>query len=117
MSGAGPGDIFQNSMTYGFFTWALVMHYVAYLAGLSFIPARPGNNWSMHLKIDSTLGRTDDVFIIREVNITPQHLKAELMRFPEVGQSYQIVLEGYHELIVKVELNNIFHYTIIKHRG
>jgi phenylacetate-CoA ligase len=71
----------------------------------------------MHLKIDSILGRTDDIFIIRGVNITPQHLKAELMRFPEVGQSYQIVVEGYDELIGKVELDNIFHYTIIKHRG
>jgi len=70
-----------------------------------------------HLKIDSILRRADDVCIIRGVNITPQHLKAELMRFPEVGQNYQIVVEGYHELIVKVELNNIFHYTIIKHRG
>lgn len=38
------------------------------------------------------------------------------MRFPEVGQNYHIVLEGYDELIVKVELNNIFHYTIIKQR-
>jgi len=26
MSGAGPGDILQNSMTYGLFTGALVMH-------------------------------------------------------------------------------------------
>jgi phenylacetate-CoA ligase len=45
MSGAGPGDIFQNSMTYGFFTGALGMHYGDYLAGLLVIPARPGNNW------------------------------------------------------------------------
>jgi phenylacetate-CoA ligase (EC 6.2.1.30) len=45
------------------------------------------------------------MFIIRGVNIFPQQIEAVLMRFPEVGQNYQIVLEGYDELIVKVELN------------
>ena len=45
MSGAGPGDILQNSMIYGLFTGALVMHYGAYLAGLLVIPVGPGNTW------------------------------------------------------------------------
>jgi len=255
MSGAGPGDILQNSMTYGLFTGALVMHYGAELAGLLVIPAGPGNTerqidlmrtfgttcvhmtpsyalyvsqvlqekgidprkdlrlkraylgaepyteetrrkienllgvsvfncyglsemggpgvgfecpvkkgfhiWEdaflveivnpetgepvkpgeigelvlttlrreampliryrtrdltrlipepcpcgrTHLRVDRILGRADDMFIIRGVNIFPQQIEAVLMRFPEVGQNYQIVLEGYDELIVKVELN------------
>jgi len=58
-----------------------------------------------HLRVDRILGRADDMFIIRGVNIFPQQIEAVLMRFPEVGQNYQIVLEGYDELIVKVELN------------
>jgi phenylacetate-CoA ligase len=58
-----------------------------------------------HLRVDRILGRADDMFIIRGVNIFPQQIEAVLMRFPEVGQNYQILLEGYDELIVKVELN------------
>ncbi len=255
MSGAGPGDILQNSMTYGLFTGALVMHYGAELAGLMVIPAGPGNTerqielmrtfgttclhmtpsyalyvatvlqekgidpqkdlslkraylgaepyteetrqkierllgvsvfncyglsemggpgvgfecpvkkgfhvWEdaflveivnpetgeplppgeigelvlttlrreampliryrtrdltriipepcpcgrTHVKLDRILGRADDMFIVRGVNIFPQRIEAVLMRFPEVAQNYQIVLEGYDEFIVKVELN------------
>lgn len=43
MTGATKGDILQNSMTYGLFTGAFVMHYGAEKVGILVIPAGPGN--------------------------------------------------------------------------
>jgi phenylacetate-CoA ligase len=43
MTGATPADVFQNMMTYGLFTGALVMHYGAEKVGMMVIPAGPGN--------------------------------------------------------------------------
>ncbi len=42
-TGAGPKDIFQNTMSYGLFTGGLGLHYGAERAGLLVIPAGPGN--------------------------------------------------------------------------
>lgn len=43
MTGAGPGDVFQNMMSYGLFTGGLVFHYGAEKAGVLVIPAGAGN--------------------------------------------------------------------------
>jgi phenylacetate-CoA ligase len=42
-TGAEPGDVFQNMMTYGLFTGGLGLHYGAERAGLLVIPASSGN--------------------------------------------------------------------------
>ena len=44
MTGIAPGDVFQNMMTYGMFTGALVTHYGAEKIGCLVIPAGPGNS-------------------------------------------------------------------------
>ena len=44
MTGATKKDVFQNMMTYGLFTGALVMHYGAEKVGCLVIPAGPGNS-------------------------------------------------------------------------
>ena len=44
MTGVTTDDIFQNMMTYGLFTGALVMHYGAEKVGCLVIPAGPGNS-------------------------------------------------------------------------
>ena len=43
MSGAKPGDVFQNAYGYGLFTGGLGMHYGAELMGLNTIPVSGGN--------------------------------------------------------------------------
>lgn len=43
LSGAKPGDIFQNAYGYGLFTGGLGMHYGAELMGLNTIPVSGGN--------------------------------------------------------------------------
>ena len=49
-------------------------------------------------------GRTDDMLIIRGVNIFPQQIERVLMSAPEVGRNYVIVIEGLDDLTVRVEL-------------
>ncbi|MEG2173635.1 MAG: phenylacetate--CoA ligase [Desulfovibrionaceae bacterium] len=47
-----------------------------------------------HRRIDRILGRADDMFIIKGVNIYPMQVEQVIMSFPEVGQNYLIVLEN-----------------------
>lgn len=60
-----------------------------------------------HRRIDRILGRSDDMFIMKGVNIYPMQIEQVLMAFPEVGQNYLIHLEkdGLKEILrVKVEV-------------
>jgi phenylacetate-CoA ligase len=49
-------------------------------------------------------GRTDDVLVVRGVNIYPQQIESVLMTLPQVGRNYVILLEGLDEMTVRVEL-------------
>jgi len=63
----------------------------------------------MHRRIDRIQGRTDDMFIIKGVNIYPMQIEQVVMGRPEVGQNYLIVLENNgpkEELRVKVEIRD-----------
>ncbi len=46
-----------------------------------------------HRRIDRILGRSDDMFILKGVNIYPMQIEQVLMGFPEVGHNYLIRLE------------------------
>lgn len=61
-----------------------------------------------HVKIARILGRSDDMFIVRGVNIFPQQVESVLMGIKGVAQNYQIILEGYDEMTVKVEVDREF---------
>lgn len=61
-----------------------------------------------HKRIDRILGRSDDMFILKGVNIYPMQIEEVLMRHKEVGQNYLIQLEqdGLRETLkVKVEIS------------
>lgn len=47
-----------------------------------------------HRRIDRILGRADDMFIIKAVNVYPMQIEQVIMTFPEVGQNYCILLEN-----------------------
>uniref|UniRef100_UPI00261EFD43 phenylacetate--CoA ligase family protein n=1 Tax=uncultured Desulfovibrio sp. TaxID=167968 RepID=UPI00261EFD43 len=47
-----------------------------------------------HRRMDRILGRADDMFIVKGVNIYPMQIEEVIMTFPEVGQSYLILLEN-----------------------
>jgi phenylacetate-CoA ligase len=61
-----------------------------------------------HVRISRIKGRTDDMLIVKGVNLYPSQIEDVLMSFPEVATTYQIVLEregSLDSLIVRVELN------------
>lgn len=64
-----------------------------------------------HRRLDRIKGRSDDMIIIKGVNIYPMQVEKVLMGIPEVGQNYLIVLErdGYlDQMRVKVEVKGEF---------
>ncbi|KAA6326801.1 Phenylacetate-coenzyme A ligase, partial [termite gut metagenome] len=63
-----------------------------------------------HIRIDRIKGRSDDMFIIKGVNIFPMQVEKILMQFPQLGNNYLITLEtkdSQDEMIVEVELNDL----------
>ncbi|MDR0892546.1 MAG: phenylacetate--CoA ligase [Mediterranea sp.] len=70
-----------------------------------------------HLRIDRIKGRSDDMFIIKGVNIFPMQVEKILVRFPELGSNYLITLEtanGQDEMVVEVELSDLSTDNYIK---
>lgn len=57
-----------------------------------------------HRRISRIIGRTDDMIILRGVNIFPQQIEKVLMGIRAVAQNYQIVLEAYDQMTVRVEI-------------
>jgi phenylacetate-CoA ligase len=57
-----------------------------------------------HRKITRILGRTDDMFIVKGVNIFPQQIENILMGIRGVAQNYRIVLESLDQMTVEVEI-------------
>lgn len=63
-----------------------------------------------HYRIDRIKGRSDDMFIIKGVNIFPMQVEKILMQFKQLGSNYLITLEngsGQDEMIVEVELSDL----------
>jgi phenylacetate-CoA ligase len=56
-----------------------------------------------HRRIQRIAGRTDDMLILRGVNIYPQQVERVLMSIPGVGSNYVILLEGLDEMTIRVE--------------
>jgi phenylacetate-CoA ligase len=57
-----------------------------------------------HRRFSRITGRSDDMLIVRGVNIYPQQIERVLMATPGIGRNYLIQLEGLDEMIIKVEL-------------
>ena len=66
-----------------------------------------------HRRMERIKGRTDDMLIVGGVNVFPSQIESVLMRIPEVGNNYQIVLEREENLdrmYIRVELySKMFH--------
>ncbi len=64
-----------------------------------------------HRRLDRIKGRSDDMFIVKGVNIFPMQIEKILMQFKEVGTNYLITIETINnndEIIVEVELGDAF---------
>ena len=62
-----------------------------------------------HPRILRILGRSDDMIIVRGVNVFPSQIEHVLMQIPEVGEHYMIILDrtdsGLDVMTVQVELS------------
>lgn len=74
-TGAGPGDVFQNMMSYGLFTGGLGLHYGAERVGMTVIPVGGGNT-QRQLQIMKDFRTT-------VLHITPSYLLHIHQRLPE----------------------------------
>jgi phenylacetate-CoA ligase len=64
-----------------------------------------------HRRIARITGRSDDMMIIKGVNVFPSQIEDVLMQMPEVGGNYQIELmrkEGADHIVVNVEVAETF---------
>ncbi len=65
-----------------------------------------------HRRLDRFKGRSDDMFIVKGVNIFPMQIEKTLMQFKEVGTNYLITIDntdGVNDVIfVEVELGDAF---------
>lgn len=78
---------------------------------LTFLVHEPCACGRTHVRMGPILGRTDDMLIIRGVNVYPTQVEAVLKDIPEVEPHYQIVLrrEGtLDEAELKVEVSEAF---------
>lgn len=60
-------------------------------------------------RIDRIKGRSDDMFIVKGVNIFPMQVEKVLVQYPELASSYLITLsdEDSDEMVVEAELNEL----------
>ncbi len=74
---------------------------------LSYVYPEPCPCGRMHRRIGRIKGRTDDMLIINGVNVFPSQIEEVIMKLPEVGTNYQIVVEksgALDKLTVKTEV-------------
>jgi len=72
------------------------------------IIAEPCPCGSQHRRIASIVGRTDDMLIVRGINIYPVQIERILMAIPEIGSNYLITLQTVDEMdemTVSVEIS------------
>ncbi|TFH40599.1 MAG: phenylacetate--CoA ligase family protein, partial [ANME-2 cluster archaeon] len=77
------------------------------IGDLTIINSEPCKCGRTHPRIMRILGRTDDMIIIRGINVFPGQVEAVLMDIPEVAEHYQLVVGREGELdtlTVKIEV-------------
>ena len=60
-----------------------------------------------HRRLDRIAGRSDDMIIIKGCNVFPMQVEGVLLKLPEVGDDYRIILatiEDQDEMIIEVEV-------------
>ena len=63
-----------------------------------------------HVRIDRIKGRSDDMFIIKGVNIFPMQVEKILVQYPQLGSNYLITLDTIHNqdvMVVEAELSDL----------
>jgi phenylacetate-CoA ligase len=85
------------------------------------ISSHPSGRMSLrpvHKSLDRIQGRTDDMFIIKGVNIFPMQVEQVLMNIPEIGNNYVIHLErrnNIDDMIVRVVVTDKIFVEDMRH--
>jgi phenylacetate-CoA ligase len=75
------------------------------IGDLTIIDNEPCECGRTHPRIMRILGRTDDMIVVRGINVFPSQVESVLMRIPEVGDHYQIIVDRKGPLdVMKVEV-------------
>jgi phenylacetate-CoA ligase len=86
--------------------WAFPL--VRYRIGdLTILNREPCECGRTHPRIMRILGRTDDMIVVRGINVFPSQVESVLMRIPEIAENYQIIVDRKGPLdvmTVKVEV-------------
>ncbi len=86
--------------------WAFPL--IRYRIGdLTIVNNEPCECGRTHPRIMRILGRTDDMIIVRGINVFPSQVESVLMRIPEIGDNYMIIVDRKGPLdvmTVKVEV-------------
>jgi phenylacetate-CoA ligase len=93
----------------------LVRYRTKDLTRLTTTPCRCGRT---HMRMDKVLGRTDDMLIIRGVNVFPSQIESMLLETEGVGPHYQLILrreESMDTLEIQVEVDEHVFSDEIKH--
>jgi phenylacetate-CoA ligase len=72
----------------------------------------------VHKRLDRIQGRSDDMFIIKGVNIFPMQVEQVLMNIPEVGNNYVIILRrenNIDDMILRVEMTDKIFVEDMRH--
>ena len=78
---------------------------------LTRISPGPGACGRQHKRVDRMKGRSDDMIILKGVNIFPMQIEQVLLQYKELAPQYLITLEtvgSNDDMTVEVELNNMF---------
>jgi phenylacetate-CoA ligase len=70
-----------------------------------------------HKRISRIKGRSDDMMIVSGVNVFPSQIEQVIMKIPEVGNNYQIILNrefNLDKMHLKIELNSKYFTGQIK---
>lgn len=76
------------------------------LTKITYAPCKCGRTFA---RMEKVIGRTDDMLIIRGVNVFPSQIEGVLMEMEEVANSYEIIVDrvGYMDTIeVRVEITD-----------
>jgi len=72
--------------------WAIPL--IRYRIGdLTVIDSEPCSCGRTHPRLLRILGRTDDMIVVRGINVFPSQVESVLMNIPEVGDHYQIIVD------------------------
>ncbi|MDD3566254.1 MAG: hypothetical protein PHN90_11365 [Methanothrix sp.] len=62
-------------------------------------------------KLHRFLGRSDDMLVVRGINVFPSQIEDVLLKIPEIGDYFQVVVDrkrhGLNEISIKVEMSDL----------